>query len=78
MRRLALVDDRVDTLCVYMLSIFCEGPTDLHTMHIIAQKVGVRSIADLSDVQYRGDGCPGLTTLTTGKGHSGWWRRRRR
>ena len=32
MRRLALIDPRVDAQVPYMLSIFCEGPTDLVTL----------------------------------------------
>jgi coenzyme F420 hydrogenase subunit beta len=71
MRRLALVDERVDKLVPYMLSIFCEGPTDLHTMRKIAKKVEVATLAEVSQVQYRGDGCPGLMTLTTSEGKGG-------
>ena len=62
MRRLALIDPRVDAQVPYMLSIFCEGPTDLVTTKE-ARKMGIKSLADVEDVRYRGNGCPGPTTM---------------
>lgn len=69
MRRLALVDPRVDMQVPYMLSIFCEGPTDLVTVRKIAKKMGISSLAEVDKVQYRGNGCPGSTTISTKRGY---------
>lgn len=69
MRRLALVDPRVDKQVPYMLSI-CEGPTDLVTLRRIAQKMGVGSLSEVDAVRYRGNGCPGPTTMRTQSGES--------
>lgn len=70
MRRLALIDPRVDKQCLYMLSIFCEGPTDLVTVRRIAKKLGVGTLSDVGRLQYRGNGCPGPTAVTTKGGVS--------
>ena len=55
MRRLALIDPRVDKQCLYMLSIFCEGPTDLVTVRRIAKKLGAGSLSDVDSIRYRGE-----------------------
>ncbi len=67
LRNLARQDPRVDELCQYMLTMVCGGfmaPAGLKTF------VGSMGIifSDITNLRYRGYGCPGPTTITTKDG----------
>lgn len=59
-RNLAQIDDRVDTLIPYCLTIFCGGLPTLHTARKIAKYYGVES-DEVEVFRFRGNGWPGPT-----------------
>ena len=61
-RLLAKIDPRVDKYIPYMLSPFCGGFFPPHSMNNFLVSINV-SEKEVESVSYRGNGCPGPTTI---------------
>lgn len=48
----------------YLFSFFCAGQPSLQANNTLIKSLGGENIADCIDLQYRGNGWPGFTTLT--------------
>ncbi len=69
LRRLALVDARVDRRIVFMLSFFCGGMPSLGGTHDILQAMGMDA-NDITAFRYRGEGWPGTAKAVARDGTS--------
>jgi coenzyme F420 hydrogenase subunit beta len=70
LRRLALVDARVDALVPVMLAFFCAGMPSHAGADRIVRDMGLNP-AELTSFRYRGNGWPGLTRAETADGQVG-------
>ncbi len=69
LRALGRYDPRVATRIPYIISFFCAGVPSLNGTREILAKLGVDE-AEVAGFRYRGDGWPGLTTVTTTDGRT--------
>lgn len=67
LRNLAASDSRVDKFCKYQLAVVCGGFMQPQAMADALENFGIHSAA-VSEVRYRGYGCPGATRIVTGDG----------
>ena len=67
LRRLALVDDRVDRHIPLMLAFFCAGIPSRRAVGRVLDAMGVTR-SELAAFRYRGNGWPGSATATTRDG----------